>query len=195
MNYFTVERLRNIHIILLLILTVLVMFFSTIYGDDSNFLKFFSLIAKVGIGLWWVGVFILNGLSNKTESGMTYVVTIYNSLIKKNSSFLIFTDVLFFVLIVGLAVFMIFNHVVEFKTANKTSVNVYLSKATINPHESSYVELGTATPDKPLRVTLSLGKKRFFFKSEADSSKQDAKIIHLSPFNTGRTYTYTINIR
>jgi hypothetical protein len=192
MKQFSLKNLQIAHFILLIALVLLCTILRLLLDNEDALLKGLSLCSSL-IGSMWGLLLVLNTLiKDKNEPDQKFLFSFYRSLLC-NTRFLIVSDITFFTVALGLFAFMTFFQVVEFRTY-ESRVEVFLSSNKLELKEPGYQSMGIITPDKPLKVRLPVGKKRFSFESLSDNKGKDAKLIHLKPFKIGNTYIYQVNM-
>lgn len=192
MKQLSLKNLQIIHFVLLIIIVFLFTFLRLTLDSEDILLKGLSFCSSLIGSMWCVILILITLTKDKSDSGQKFLLSFYRNLLT-NTIFLIISNITFFTVALGLLAFMAVFHVVEFRT-NESAVEVFLSSNDLKLEGPSYKSIGVITPIKPLKVRLSVGKKRFSFESLSDNKKKDAKIIYLMPFNIGRTYVYNVNM-
>jgi hypothetical protein len=193
MKPFSLKNLQIMHFVLLITVVFLFSFLRLILDSEDLLLKTLSICSSL-IGTMWALILVINALiKDKNDAEQKFVLSFYRNLLI-NTRFLIFSNLIFFLVALGLFAFMAAFQAVEFRTY-EPGVEVFLSSNELKLKSPGYQSLGVIRPDKPLKVRLPVGKKRFSFESLSDNKEKDAKIIHLRPFHIGKTYVYTVNMQ
>ena len=170
-----VGRLQLYHIIVLLLSALLVAILYIFSGPDDQMRALVKVLFAL-IDILWPVVLLLHYLTKSIEmqnkAAFKGLLDQYKRLLNQKS-FLRWTNILLTVITIGVLYILLISRQVEFSTHHDGKVIVFLDQDN-TPND---VELGTLTPDTPLKIRLYTGENLIYYRSGEKSEVRNIEVL------------------